>query len=347
MKAIQFKGLPGKNPGKHPIRILKREEYDKQWTDDVEVLEIPCGQCSGCRMDYARQWANRLMLELDGYKDDLGSCFFLTLTIDDNYIERTGYENDSKRGDIPDLHVRRPFFDPNSGLVIGWSHSLCKSDLQLFLKRLRRQHPDDRIRFFACGEYGSKSARPHYHLIVFGLHLDADDLTFYKKSGLGYDYKNSKSIAKIWPYGYNVVAPVTWESCCYVARYMMKKLKGEGAYIYDKFNLQEPYTVMSRRPGIGYRYYEDHPMDSSTSRFYIGTEQGSRSFPPPRYLEKLFELDDPKGAEKRKQTRRLSAKNRNNVVLKQQNKSAEQYLADEEAKFIRSCKVLEQYRNII
>lgn len=343
-------GYPSKNPNKHPIRLLRREEYDKPiWNDPVskpELIQIPCGQCAGCRMDYARQWANRLMLELESYKDDPLSAYFVTLTIDDVNINSVGDSVSGRRGDLPELHVLRPYADPDTGVLLGWSHSLSKRDLQLFLKRLRRQHPDDRIRFFACGEYGEKSCRPHYHLILFGLHLDADDLVFYKKSGLGYDYMNSKSIAKIWPYGYNVVAPVTWESCCYVARYMMKKLKGEGKKIYDQFNIQEPFTVMSRKPGIAFQYYADHPMDVDTSKFVIGTEQGSRSFPPPRYLERLFEFDDPSAGAERKARRRLSAINSQTFRLKRTNLTGEEYLKRQEEKFLKSCKVLDEYRNL-
>lgn len=344
LKAIQYKNLPGLNPGKHPIRLLRKDEYNQVWNDEVEVLKIPCGQCSGCRMDYARQWANRLMLELESYKDDLESCHFITLTIDDDSISDTGFEEENRYGRIPNLHVRRPFSDPDTGLLLGWSHSLNKHDLQLFLKRLRKQHPNDKIRFFACGEYGSKTYRPHYHLIVFGLHFDDGDLSFYKKSNLGYDYMNSESLSKIWPYGYNVVAPVTWESCCYVARYMMKKLKGEGRKIYDKYNIQEPFTQMSRKPGIAHQYYETHKMDTSTMYFVIGTEQGSRRFPPPRYLERLFEIDYPEAAADRRKIRRISAVNYQNMEIRRTDLNEEDYLAMKERQFLKNIKPLDEFR---
>lgn len=376
MKAIQYKNLKTVN-GKGQVRILKVEDYDRWFDcDDYEAIQLPCGQCTGCRMDYARQWANRLMLELEHYKNDHfetktfyrtvkhadGSlevkekektfrydpscCHFITLTFDADAIESIGDEDGTFRGQ-PYPHVRRPFRVSDNGVVYAWSHSLCKRDLQLFLKRLRKQHPDDEIRFFACGEYGDESVRPHYHLIVFGLHLDTDDLTFYKKSNLGYNYMNSKSIAKIWPYGYNVVAPVTWESCCYVSRYMLKKIKGTGAELYDYFNIEEPFTTMSRRPGISSFYYETHEMDENTVSFVVGTDKGSRRFPPPRYLEKLFEMDNPEAGRVRRQIRRLSAINSQNLVLRRTNKTAEQYLADQEEKFMKSVKVLEQYRHNI
>lgn len=47
---------------------------------------------------------------------------------------------------------------------------LRKSDLQKFVKRLRfsvAQMYDAEIRYFACGEYGPRHFRPHYHILLF------------------------------------------------------------------------------------------------------------------------------------------------------------------------------------
>ena len=44
---------------------------------------------------------------------------------------------------------------------------LCKRDLQLFIKRLRKVNPG--IRYFAIGEYGEEGKRPHYHAVIFNL----------------------------------------------------------------------------------------------------------------------------------------------------------------------------------
>lgn len=353
MKAIQFKNIRTIN-GKGSVKILSLDEIENgRWKDcvDYEAIKLPCGQCSGCRMDYARQWANRLMLELESFRDDpdhTGDAYFVTLTINDDHINDYRTSSCHGRGDEKQLDVLRPYADPDTGVHLGWSHSLNKVDLQLFLKRLRKYHPNDKIRFFACGEYGSTTFRPHYHLIIFGLTLDNNDLSFYKKSGLGYDYMNSEYISKCWPFGYNVVAPVTWESCCYVARYMMKKVLGpEGRKLYDKFNLTPPFTQMSRRPGIASKYYETHQISEDTSSIVIGTADGSRVFPPPRYLEKLFELDNPKGAEHRRKIRRLSAINSQNLVLSRTHKTAEQYLKDKEELFLKNVHVLNEYRNIV
>ena len=65
---------------------------------------------------------------------------FVTLTYDDNQV---------------------PMND-NADLI------LYKPDLQNFLKRLRKRKDGERIRYFAVGEYGTQSGRPHYHLCLFG-----------------------------------------------------------------------------------------------------------------------------------------------------------------------------------
>lgn len=48
-------------------------------------------------------------------------------------------------------------------------HGVFKEEVQLFLKRLRisldRLHYKHNLRYFACAEYGSKSKRPHYHML--------------------------------------------------------------------------------------------------------------------------------------------------------------------------------------
>jgi hypothetical protein len=131
-------------------------------------LKIPCGRCVGCRLEKSRQWANRCMLELQYHE----SSFFVTLTYDDDHVPVTYYsENDDG--------------EARSALTLRFR------DLQLFLKRLRKEHYYERLRFFACGEYGSTTYRPHYHAIIFGLTLD--DLRPYKRSPQGYDYFISAS----------------------------------------------------------------------------------------------------------------------------------------------------------
>ena len=93
---------------------------------------LPCGKCLDCKLDYGRQWAIRCLHEKKMHER---SCF-ITLTYDNNNL-------------------------PNPPTV-------AKEELQKFFKRLRKKLVKEKIRYFACGEYGSQNFRPHYHAIIFG-----------------------------------------------------------------------------------------------------------------------------------------------------------------------------------
>lgn len=101
-------------------------------------------------------------------------------------------------------------------------------DVQLFLKRLREACAE-KIRFFAVGEYGDRTQRPHYHLVLFGL----------------LDYR---LIGSCWPFGAVHVGFVTPQSCAYVSGYTVKKW----TKVVPELNGRHPeFTRMSLRPGIG------------------------------------------------------------------------------------------------
>lgn len=239
-----------------------------------QITYLPCGKCIGCRLDYSRQWADRCMLELQ-YHD---SSYFVTLTYDDAHVPINYY------------------VDPATGEAFP-SLTLQKRDFQLFMKRLRKRFSDCKIRFFMAGEYGGVTFRPHYHAIIFGLHLN--DLKLYKKSPAGYQYYNSPSLQSCWcdkqgnPIGYAVVGEVTWESCAYTARYIMKKAKGEDKNVYSDFAIEPEFTLMSRKPGIARWYYDDHPDLYDHEAINISTEKGGRKIRPPKYFDKLFDIDNP------------------------------------------------------
>lgn len=102
--------------------------------------------------------------------------------------------------------------------------NLVPDDLTKFLKRLRKTYsPDENgltLRYFACGEYGSQTDRPHYHVLV--LNQDLNDKRPIK-SGSKYTLYESSVLSKLWPFGHHALGDVTFESAAYVARYCMKK----------------------------------------------------------------------------------------------------------------------------
>ena len=186
----------------------------------VDGLPFPCGQCLPCRINRRRVWTLRLMLESFYHE----KASFVTLTYRDS--------------DLP--------YGLCSGLPV-----LEKRDCQLWLKRLRKQFSGTEIRYYLAGEYGSKTHRPHYHAILFGVgpdQLDPEFLVYGGKSGgeSGLE-KRTTPLSKTWPYGLVHVGEVTRESIQYVAGYVTKKItkKGDGRVA--------EFALMSRRPGIGAR----------------------------------------------------------------------------------------------
>ena len=245
-----------------------------------EVFPIPCGRCIGCRLDYSRKWADRLLAELTCHDK---ACF-ITLT----------YSTEN-------LPKRNEYTDPVTGEVLpSPRHPLNKEHVQLFMKRLRKKFGNG-IRFYAVGEYGSEenTCRPHYHIILFGVDF-ADDRQFhFNKNGFAhwtsptlYDYLPAEESNSLWKYGQCDIANVSWQSCAYVARYCTKKLKGDAAKAYEYYNYTPEFALMSRRPGIGSQFFEEH-KDSYRTGLFIGTENGSIKLMPNSYFDSLYDVDYP------------------------------------------------------
>lgn len=267
LRALDF----GVNPetGKHIIKVTKGK-YEPQELSykGVSVIPIPCGRCIGCRLQYSRVWADRCMAEASCHTNNL----FLTLTYDDDHLPDCREMDDGRLSPV---------------------HPLVKRDLQLFIKRLRKALPDQRIRYFACGEYSPKM-RPHYHLIIFNCKLDDVELLY--KNDSQFRYYTSKTISDCWQYGFHIIADCNWHTCAYTARYIVKKQKGNGAEVYEKYNYPPEFTLMSRKPGIGREYFEQHAVDIYYDGAFLETEDGALRIFPNKYYDYLFDIEYPDAA---------------------------------------------------
>lgn len=225
--------------------------YSDLFTHGYYYNVVPCGKCPGCRMDYSRVWANRMLVELNDMEN---TAVFLTLT----------YNSDNLPYTEPDDNGRR-------------YPTLSKRDLQLFWKRLRKAFPGKRIRYYIAGEYGPKTHRPHYHAIVYGLSLsDFPDLEFLRLNGLGQSYYNSPSLAKIWSNGFIVLSEVSWHTCAYVSRYVLKKRGKLDKYVVAT-NVEPEFNLSSRKPGIGLLNAVDM-LESGLSEFVFDGNDGVYKF---------------------------------------------------------------------
>lgn len=249
------------------------------------VWLIPCGKCIGCNLARSRDWANRCMLELK-YHDQ---AYFVTLTYDEDHVPRNIIPVDDYE---------------DTGQVVE-HQTLYYRDFQLFMKRLRKAFPNDKIRYFMAGEYGTKTFRPHYHAIIYGLHLD--DLVLKAKSPLGDSYFISQKLESVWQNGFVLVGDVTWETCAYTARYCMKKADGRDKSFYEKLGIEPEFVHMSTRGGIARKYYDETPDLFDYSYINLSGESGAKKFPPPKYFVRLLEADNPEKAQELKKVRKEAA----------------------------------------
>ena len=165
--------------------------------------------------------------------------------------------------------------------------SLDVRHFQQFMKELRGELAPKRIRFFHCGEYGENLKRPHYHALIFG--HDFPDKYHWGRSKTGEDVFRSEQLERLWRRGYSNIGSVTWQSAGYVARYITKKVTGENADDHYQ-GLKPEYVTMSRRPGIGFSWYQRFKGDLYPKDFL--TINGKR-YPVPGYYDRLLERDDP------------------------------------------------------
>lgn len=231
--------------------------------DIVRSLWLSCGQCIGCRLERSRQWAVRCLHEASMHRRN---CF-ITLTYDDEHAPA--------------------------------DHSLNYRVFQLFMKRLRKRFPDDRIRFYMCGEYGDDFSRPHYHACIFG--FDFADRLFWSRAASDSKLYRSAVLESLWPFGFSSVGEVTFESAAYVARYIMKKVTGDPSAKHYKSLIASTgeivermpeFTHMSLKPGIGAEYQSTYAADMYPHGMVVVRGKEART---PRYYDKKFEKSDPDG----------------------------------------------------
>lgn len=213
-------------------------------------VQIPCGRCIGCRAETVKKWAVRCVHESKLHDSN---CF-ITLTYDDNHLPVNG--------------------------------TLVKRDFQLFMKRLRKAYSRQKIRFFHCGEYGEKMLRPHYHAILFGFDFDDKEL---KVTGSGKPIFESKKLLDIWGQGFVSIDEVNYQTCAYVARYVVKKINGDKADDHYQGRIPE-YATMSRRPGIGLGWLEKYSSDVYPLDKVV--LDGGKIVRPPRYYDEKYSLTD-------------------------------------------------------
>lgn len=213
-----------------------------------------------CRVDQTKQWAVRCVHEASLHER---SCF-VTLTYNDD--------------NLPDYGALR------------------KDHLQKWLRSLRKRGL--KFRYFACGEYGEKLQRPHYHVLLFGLWpSDAEE---WAMRG-GYMYYRSEIFESAWTKGYVEFSDVSRGNCEYVAGYIRKKLHGKKDETYwdhyerslpdgTLFYLPEEFALQSTKPAIGKGWLEKYWQEVYQTDSIV---LDGREWPVPEYYDKWLKDNHP------------------------------------------------------
>lgn len=291
---------------------LEKRQDERHTYYDIKIydfVEICCQKCVGCRLEYSRQWAMRCMLEQKDHENNQ----FITLTYDPEHLPT------------------KQMVDTETGEVFE-EETLVPDHVSEFMKKLRRYYEyhygygADKIKFYACGEYGDKKGRPHYHLIIYDLPIF--DKRFSHRNKKGTPVYTSDTITKIWGKGRTAVDDVTYESCAYVARYIMKKIKGkEAVEELEASGKVNCFTRMSRKPGIGRNYYDENADKIyECDEIWLKNKYGPLKLKPPKYYDKLFDIDNPEKMEEIKDKRRKIAEMSEETRLKTTGEDKLKYL---------------------
>ena len=222
----------------NPTRAFKNPEGGTPLFNPDGDLLLPCGTCVYCLKVRSVHWAMRVQHELSKHHEN---CF-LTLTYSDEHVPS-----------LVDFKERTLFTK--------------------FIKRLRRKISPQLIKYIASHEYGSKTKRPHHHLIIFG--WTPSNWKYQSTSTRGNKQYTSTELQALWTYGNSTTGPATGGSAYYIASYALKSknheyidpLTGEHQIFRDK---------MTSSQSLGLSYFIENQDSLVTHKFL------------PRYYQKLL-----------------------------------------------------------
>lgn len=259
-------------------RLVFYKSTDWQYTvEPYTGLQVPCGTCICCREEYARQAAIRIAHEATCHETNS----FVTLTYNDANLPTFG--------------------------------SLDYRHLTLFLKRLRRSV--GALRYYAVGEYGDRSLRPHYHLCIFG-HDFTDNRIITRMSP--HLLWTQEALTTCWGLGRVEVGALTFETARYTASYVTKKLRSKQRYVRidettgELVAVEQPKAFMSDNLGKDWWIQYGQQLEHNDYVIINGKKQK-----PPKAYDKWLAQIKPQTIQEIKTNREKKAK----PTSKQQNRA--------------------------
>lgn len=207
-------------------------------------LFVPCGKCNFCLERRRNDWSFRLLQE---QKRSI-SAHFVTLTYADEYLPVT------VRGD-PTLEKRhlQLFFKRIRDLMVRKSTIIEKYE--------KKGSKWPKMTYYAVGEYGTKTLRPHYHMIVFNIPNDV-----------------LVKLELLWDNGFVDVKPCNQATIHYTTKYMINKEQETKGI--------KPFSLCSK--GIGENYLQKNISYHKNGQKYYVVNDGVKMPIPKYYKDKIF-----------------------------------------------------------
>lgn len=200
---------------------------------------VPCGKCAICKANERQEWVFRLKQEAKVSNYSL----FVTLTYDEEHVPE--------------------------GLNVN------KRDVQLFLKRLRKNFASGSLRYYIVSEYGDHTFRPHYH----GL--------FFFKDKPQNEAKLFDIITDSWQNGFCKYGKVELASIVYCTKYCLKKGSTPPGRV-------PVFRLMSKmNGGLGFNYIDSMGVfHVDTGNYNVAVDDGQRCRMP-KYYKDLLRKNNP------------------------------------------------------
>lgn len=239
---------------------------------------VPCGKCPECRSRRVSAWSFRLV----HHERTMLNAYFVTLT----------YSNDN-------LH-----FSPNGFM------DLNKRALQLFLKRLRKAQQryklskaefvagkadlsNAKISYYAVGEYGGRTKRPHYHIILFNVYpelISQEWVVTRCKGGRNSEYVLDNQGQRV-PLGFvHIGTRFGGAAVGYTLKYISKGWRPD----HRNDDRQRPFSLMSK--GIGAAYMSPAMvkwhLNDLENRMYCNLPDGRKCSMPRFYKDHIYNWEE-------------------------------------------------------
>lgn len=228
-------------------------------------LSFPCGKCYPCKARRVSGWSFRLMQEAK--RSD--SALFITLTYNNDTVPITskGYMTLNKR-DVQLFLKRLRIYSVRSKKTRALpkaSSLLSKNNKQKTpQKNNKKQILKTKIKYYLAGEYGGKTDRPHYHIILFNSNFDHVEAT--------------------WLKGDVHYGELSEASAAYTLKYISKDTR---IPLHKNDDRQPEFSLMSKGLGANYLTPEiiSYHQKGGIDRFYL-TAPGGHKLAIPRYYKR-------------------------------------------------------------